>query len=1246
MSKKNISLPKTYFSGLDYENLMTDLQNLVRENPEYDDNWDDFLSSNAGVILTSVFSLIADQLASRIDMSVDELFLGTATKRESFIKLLNFIGYQFSLPKSSRVEVEATPLKEINGEIIFTPEYIPGNKSSFNPFTITAKDKKGNTRTYEALEYDDINNRFNYFSKVSISFSEFEEYKSKNVELHEGETKIADFIISSSSGETISLGDKPIARNSVRVFILEESAESTNENKILEEKSLLRVDNFLRSEAQRTDMPLPWVLNVKGDDSVEIEFGSSELLPPERRISVNSRIRVFYRVGGGIDGDLPRKSINTNKTFEFNGEKLEVNLVNKYPGIGGYNSETTEHAAYHAPRQIRTVGKTVTIEDYDTILQSNPNIIKSKSYGADNLPARYFEKYGVYLNPLEVLNYVLLNKSGWRDRHTREYYLSNWGTLNLENRFNGKYSFVDSELGQRVHFNKPEENSIKRYDGVEEDEIIINEQGDTIKPKNYFILETTNGFKEALVKEYDEDNIVVNDKFKGSITKNRFNIENVIKLENIKGNLFRTDDPYFYGKKDGKIIQSISENIHARVTSLIPLGKIPIIQNFNTFKLSFDGLGDETAEQILTINISEADEDGDNSISLRELVDLINSKVGFSYEDIKPHQDFGLILQEEEFVEGIENEDEKDYFFIIFDGTEEKKYTISTKKEQIYETLINTINQEISDDGFEATMIKNKIHIACNDIRITYVGDELGKGVELRHYFDPTKDLLENMGVFVEESSPVVSSDYYNVASVYEYNGLEYLMIKSPNKGPASKIELIRDEDFEDAAERVFGLIDIETKKYFSFGQKRATVIAEAKEEDEGNNFGNIIYENGSYSFLPEDPEYVYLNYIYNDRDTIHLGHYFNSFPPESPLYKDVDFAIYNTVYEHPEHDPEDESINFDLSNIYLRFTKKESFRENSLWNIESDVNIGPAKPGYIKSRILTDDILNNISDKTLRLSINNLSDIIFRFENISILNLGEGLTDMVNQDFFEAYVDEERRLVLKNHDLINGKIEILPTENSAHHILFDDFAEDEKIEVLVDGEFVFHHNRDIYNSRGSIDMILTNNRKRVPDTSFFIHYVSDRRHTFNKEELGKFKTDEDYLIEFLKPYKIAGVENSFKTPIFSSFDIKGVVYCFGNIPIPRIEEDVERRLREKYSLENIDISEGIIKAEIISEIMNSNGVRFVNIDFFGRDLQDYNTNEEFEITSDFDEIITISDQILENRRVIHGIDLTYRVVQ
>ena len=131
-----IKLPITQFSGLDYDNVIKDVYNLIQENPEYNSNWDDFLSSSAGRMLMELFAYIADQLATRIDWNVNENFLSTATQDSSILKLLKLINYKLALPYCAAVPVTLYFNKASNKELVLTPAYTELSGTRNDIFTI------------------------------------------------------------------------------------------------------------------------------------------------------------------------------------------------------------------------------------------------------------------------------------------------------------------------------------------------------------------------------------------------------------------------------------------------------------------------------------------------------------------------------------------------------------------------------------------------------------------------------------------------------------------------------------------------------------------------------------------------------------------------------------------------------------------------------------------------------------------------------------------------------------------------------------------------------------------------------------------------------------------------------------------------------------------------------------------------------------------------------------------------------
>lgn len=1222
MSIKRNSLPKTYFSGLDYNNIVKDIRNLVKDHPDYNNSWDDFLNSNAGTMITSLFAMITDQLASRIDMSVDELLIDTFTKKGSAIKLLKLIGYTFSLPNAARVNVLIESDDVSTGEIVIKNEYIKGDKSSFSTKSLFAINKDGDQIPFEALKYDSIRDEYDYFSSIVVDINDDE-----GIDFFHGTTKIKDVEVTEDSGFVVELNETPLDEKSIQVFMLDEEGK---------EQKLLKVENFIISDAQNNDTPIPWSLEVNENDTAKIVFGSNNILiNPDKRPSIGSKLRIFYRVGGGIEANINRNAINITEELLVQDEPYNVTFINKEEGIGGTNSETAEHAAYHGPRVSRTAGKTVTVEDYESVLNSNINILKNKTYGADNIPSNYRDKYGLFLNPLEVLSFVLMKKPGYKDIHTKDYYNANWGTLNLENRFNGLYGFFDSNFGEEVNI---ERSKIK----FESDQGILITEDDIYYPRNYVILNTSNEFKDSLINEdysSDPDVITPNENFQGSITLTKFDksIHNLI--TDLEDDFFGYLNNYFYGNQNlNNVNAQIYENINAYVYSRRLPNEIPLVSNENKFILSFDTLG-EDAEYKVTIDLGEIDNSIPEYVTPEELRDYINSMVSQAYNSINPYQDFGMFISDEtdegDYAEIIENLDEDVYKLVIFDGTQENTYDIDLGTVQTWNNFIDEINSKINPDNFEVNLIQARENIACKDIRIEYVGTD-GKGVEFRNYVNPNIDIFDLLGINIEESNPITNIDYTEVASIeLDDNNKKYLKITSPTKGSSSLINLERHPE-SDCVNRLYGnYLDTNQENYYSYGQRRAVIILESDPDE--NNFGNILFENGTCFNSPFEKDTVFLNYIKSKKDTIELGTYFyNEFDLSDPRHKPIDFSIYNSYYEFDEINQE-YYIDFDKSDILLYFSKEEERQINSIWKMSSDLD------GYLGLKKSTGVYSETVS----------LTDSVFKDKSIKIkteidsysFNFGTSVTlnEVVNE--IENAISEisvnlsDNKINFTSENYKDGIIEFKYIDNTCHHLLFDLEDEFEEIKFVVDGDYYLEYDKDL-TPRGGILMKLTNKSGNIPQYKFYIHYLSDRRFDFELSDMEKFETDEDYLKEFLNPYKIAGVENTFKLPKFSTFDIKATVVCYSNYSVDNVKERLFNNFYERYSIDNMQISENINKSEVIKLGMNTEGVRYFDLKYFGKNLLDEDTNQNEKIISDFDEILVLSDEFISNGIIYHGLSL------
>src|SRR6478609_2258743 len=298
-------LPRTAFSGMDYSNIIADVTDLITNNPEYNSNWDDFLSSNAGRMLIDLFAYITDNLATRIDLMVNENYLSTATQKKSIMKILKLIGYNFSLAFASNVIANLTidqfftntALPSNSHTYYLTPPY-EASTGNLNLFSLSAVGLDGVTRNYEAFPDQDV---YDYKSGVSINCgTTSNQITNFNIRSREGTTKTKTTTITTTDSATIELTDTNIIDDSIQAYLVTGTGLTTTETE------LVFVENFLEPVAQRYKdpntlviNPIPYTRIINQDGSVTIEFGSISLLPLDtRRPQVGYKIKLYYRVGG------------------------------------------------------------------------------------------------------------------------------------------------------------------------------------------------------------------------------------------------------------------------------------------------------------------------------------------------------------------------------------------------------------------------------------------------------------------------------------------------------------------------------------------------------------------------------------------------------------------------------------------------------------------------------------------------------------------------------------------------------------------------------------------------------------------------------------------------------------------------------------------------------------------------------------------------------------------------------------
>lgn len=382
-----IQLPKFDYSSLDFETIISDVQNLILEHPEYLENWDDFLETNAGRMLLEMNAFVMEKFTSKLDWIAREMFIGTATQRQSQINILQLINYKPTLPSAAHVKLHLKLAK-------WYPSF-----SLPNRYSVTARDIQGNNSNFELLEMaDDGKPNYDFVYTVNTGTTDNRIREIYNVPFYQGVTRVErDIFMDGVSNERYTLSSNPVIKNSIRVF-----SETTG-------KEYIEVDSFISPEAQQEDVSdslktIPYMVKIDAINNAQIIFGHSNIVDiPEK----DEKLRIIYRVGGGSQTNIVKGAINVTKTLSVDGNRITMVVSNPDKGFGGYDSESIEEAKLTAPLTLRSANKTVTNEDYVIHLEELNSVRKAKIVSKENEPQDIFTEYGHFLPPLDTWIYII-----------------------------------------------------------------------------------------------------------------------------------------------------------------------------------------------------------------------------------------------------------------------------------------------------------------------------------------------------------------------------------------------------------------------------------------------------------------------------------------------------------------------------------------------------------------------------------------------------------------------------------------------------------------------------------------------------------------------------------------------------------------------------------------------------------------------------------------------------------------------
>lgn len=323
---KTPKLINTNYTNQDFWSMKARLVDFIKE--RFGDSFNDFVESDLAVMLIENWAFIADTLSFKIDQIANEIFIDTVSEVDNAFRLAALVGFK-PLPP-----IASTSLWSARINNILATDLVINT-----PLLIQVSTEDG-IRTIELYPADADNNPL-FDDDIVISGGSV---LNSSIVGIEGTTVSQSQNGTGATNQVVTLTSTPVIWNSVRVFVDGIEWEA--------------VDYFTDSQPRRE-------FRVEHDSEYNafVIFGNSKsgLIPSD-----GSSIRIQYRVGGGVVGNIVTGAIQEQRAFPVPGFEflVPVTFTNYTRGKNGYDGDTIEDVKRKLPQYTRAQNRAVAGDDY------------------------------------------------------------------------------------------------------------------------------------------------------------------------------------------------------------------------------------------------------------------------------------------------------------------------------------------------------------------------------------------------------------------------------------------------------------------------------------------------------------------------------------------------------------------------------------------------------------------------------------------------------------------------------------------------------------------------------------------------------------------------------------------------------------------------------------------------------------------------------------------------------------------
>lgn len=349
---------KINISDLDFDLIKSRLKEFMKGQEEFTDY--DFEGSALNVLM-DILAYNTHYNAMYTNLAINEMFLDSASKRDSVVSIANNYGY---LPRSRRAAKAI-----VNMTVATAGLQNPSPTISLPKFSAFSSYLAGNEFSFYTLS-----------ENIGSLNSSGSQYVFSNIEIYEGIPVTEKFTL--FEGTKITLRNLNIDTSTIRLVVqdVSESLNSTVYN---------HVENAITLNSQSK------VFFIKEIDGgkYELYFGKNNLgyQPP-----VGSVVTVEYMISNGA-------SANGVRIFTYSGETVLPSVpvfTITAPAFGGSEVESTDEVKYNVSHKYKVQDRAVTAEDYIDIIKTNYADIDSiNCYGGESLSPPIYGKIFISIKP-------------------------------------------------------------------------------------------------------------------------------------------------------------------------------------------------------------------------------------------------------------------------------------------------------------------------------------------------------------------------------------------------------------------------------------------------------------------------------------------------------------------------------------------------------------------------------------------------------------------------------------------------------------------------------------------------------------------------------------------------------------------------------------------------------------------------------------------------------------------------------